>query len=861
MQAKTMYLEKLRRTPEPRRFVTFDIESKFNDTQRAGFTRPFLVGFYDGENFVTFRNEPEVDKLPWYERANAPGGCLDKVLRHIFGEIDGGRFTNRYKDCDVYAHNLGGFDGLFIPAWLSKHSRRYSYRIVPVQSRIQVLEVWRHNPSRPRKTFEERRKADKDDRKASGVWRFLDSFRVMPISLDEMAKTFGHGGKVEHDLHLPETDPLWEKYLRGDCEKLYFSLRDYTALIREMGGDVGITAPATAMKMLRMRFMDEDLKIHRHVHFPSCPFAKDEEEKMTDEQLKEIQKNKEQGAAKVCEGCAHTYFRAAYHGGRTEIYRRCGWGWYYDVNSSYPYSMKNLMPAGDITVLGENEDFTSFVQSDTHVGFVRCTVEIPKYDPSTEMGKRTYLPPLPVQLDGKLKFPTGRFSGTWDWIELQVLKMIGGKILHVEKSAWIRGKNFLAGFVDTLYALRDKNMPGFDPGKGQTAKIMLNSTFGKFGMDQDRQEIIILKPGEPEPWDVRFPGESTDQHKQRKELEKAGAWKETLQKKKLKKQLDADRQAELEKVRIEQAGGVWRVPEMPVGSGIYEHESLVRFRDTHVDAPYIIPQIAAHITALSRMLLWHYSYQITQKGYLIFYSDTDSILTDYPDIPDSSKLGGLKKEFDGEKVYVYCYAPKMYYLEKATPFEKEHEKIRKPDPITGRDEYEVTCESTCPGCLKETVEKNGKKKEVYIAGKHVLDEMGNPKCKKNCPGCAKWKIMMKGIPKDMRNPETIKRLREGETLEISLLEKLGAIARRGLTDTPRMNTVKKSLKSQYDKRYWIDDTDNSDTIPVHIDGLEHLSEDYKTAVLNPNYVCPPWLDDVLPEMPIHPTPDGKHPII
>jgi len=726
------YLEPLGPPGEARPFIVFDIESKHDDTQRAGFTRPFMVGIYDGREFITFRNDPAVETLPWNERAIAPGGCIDKFLRFVFGETDSGRYTLRYPDHDIYAHNAGAFDALFLPAWLMRQERRYSFKIVPVQSRIQSMEVWRHTSTRPRKNYEERKQSDRKDRKTSGTWKFLDSYRVMPISLDELSKTFGLGGKLEHDLHMPEDDPTWNDYNRVDCEHLYIAIDKWRQLIRSMGGDLGITAPATAMKLLRMKYIPEELKIHRNIHFPTCKGSLND--------------------GTLCEGCAHEFFRAAYYGGRTEIYERQGEGWYYDINSSYPYSMKGIMPIGEMNALGENEDFTHFSDSD-YVGFLKCTIEIPE---------TTYLPPLPIVHGGKLKFPAGRFSGTWDWTEVKELRRIGGKVLHVEKSVWIKGQRFLVDFVETLYAMRNKKYAGYDPGKAAAAKLLLNSTFGKFGMEQERTELIIMKPGEEEPRNARYPGEARKHAAHRKEMIKAGEWKP---------------------------------PENIEGSSIGAHDSLVRVRDTRIDAPYIIPQIAAHITASSRMLLWNFSMDILDRGGRIFYSDTDSVLTDLNDIPDSTELGGLKKEFNGEKLYVYCYAPKMYLLRKETPFPGEH------------------------------IRKNTKRV-----------------CDKKCPGCSREKIMMKGFPRDLKTSETLAKLENKEEVSYEMHEKLGALAKKGLLTTPLMQTVKKSFKSEYDKREVFPD---GSTKPLFIDSPTFLSTRFRELATLTNYVPPVWLEKAL----------------
>lgn len=809
-EGRAQFLKPLQHSSEARKFIVFDIESKHDDTQKAGFTRPFAVGVYDGNEYRSFRNDEKVNSLPWFERATATGGCLDKFLRYVFGEIGAGRYIHRYKNIDIYAHNMGAFDGLFLPSWLVSHHRDYSFKIMPVQGRIQMMEIWRHNRNRPRRTPEEQKDADKKDRSSSGTWRFLDSFRIMPASLDKLAKAFGFGGKVEHDLNLHEDDPHWEEYLEGDCVKLYGVLQKFYTLIDEMGGEVGMTAPSTAMKLLRRRYLREDEPIDRNLHLPDCIYSPlNADTKESEEDLKKKRKKKSREAEEGCEGCAHTFFRSAYFGGRTEVFQRQGHGWYYDINSSYPYSMKNTMPIGEMVALGENEDFTRYVKMDTHIGFIRCTVEIPE---------DCYLPPLPVQHGGKLKFPAGRFSGTWNWLELQVLKKIGGKLLHVEKSVWVRGKRFLADFVDNLYAFRDKKLPGYDEAKSSVAKIMLNSTFGKFGMEHDRKEMLIIKPHETEPYSARYPGESTAQWEKRMDLMKKSKWPPTKTKK------------------VKDEGGQWNTIEIPGASAIYEHESPVRVRDVHVDAPYIIPQIAAHITASSRMLLWHYAQQILEAGYQIFYSDTDSIISDCPDIPDSTKLGGLKREYNGEKVFVHCYGPKMYYMRKETVFKGEHQRY-------GADrEYKVKCLETCPGCATD---KNGK----IVQGEHIMKN-GKRMCEKKCQGCADFKIMMKGFPAPLRTPEVIERLKGKETVTFDNQERLGALARGGFKSTPRMIEVKKSIKSEYDKRMWAEDGIN--TKPIVLNDLESLSERFKEVALSRKYRPPAWLDSVLPDVPVHP---------
>jgi hypothetical protein len=773
-------MDPIKKIPQPRPFVTFDIESKEDDTQTGGFSRPFLVGMYDGHEYRAFRNDPSVARLPWHDRAIAPGGCIDKFMKYLLGEKEGGRYLPIYRDHDVYAHNMGGFDGLFMPSWLQRHRARWSFKLTPVQSRIMSMEIWRHVGGRLRSTSRQRRDGDKKDRKLSGFIRILDSFKVMPISLDRVIKMFRLNvdengkeggevkGKFEMNLNADETDPRWELYNADDCQKLYAAMARYQALIIAMGGDVGVTAPATAMKLLRMKYLGGEIRVMRNIHFPDCPFDSEEYQPRPEEVL--------------CEGCAHEFFRSAYCGGRTEIYRESGRNLtYYDINSSYPASMKEPQPIGQMRVLGENEDF-SHLATNKHVGVVRATVSIPD---------DCYLPPLPVPMDGKLKFPTGIFSGTWDWTELSQVFKIGGKILHVEKSVWIEAARFMVPFVDDLYSMRNKKAPDYDEGRSETAKIMLNATFGKYGMEQDRLEIVILKPGENIPQSTRNPRES---------------------KKSWKKRIEREREENRNSGTAKQMHEIEAAP-----SALFEHASTVRYRNIRVDAAYIIPQIAMHITATARVRLWMFDMEITRRGGIIVYGDTDSVLTNLDDLPTSDDLGKAKKEWNGDKLDIICHAPKMYTLKKSdktgSPFAGEHEKDKEKTHV-------------CQGCAPP-----------------YLTDIHDKKCSGKCGGCSRVKIMMKGVPRNMKTEQTIESLLAGSEIFFRQHEKLGALARRDLRDTPMMIDVKKSMKSKYDKRILLP-SGNTRAIVVgkDVDAEAYLSETW--IGLPRDYEAPMWLTEI-----------------
>jgi hypothetical protein len=437
------------------------------------------------------------------------------------------------------------------------------------------------------------------------------------------------------DLNAHEDDPLWAEYLKIDCVQLYKVVESYHDLVENrLGGEVGMTSPSTSMKLFRRRFMGQGncpAKIPRHQHFPGCVDA-------------------------GCKGCAQEWVRRAYYGGRTEIFERYGEGLhYYDLNSSYVAAMRETMPAGDRRVM----DSLDWRLHEDNVGFVECTVTIPE---------TCVLPPLPYRSDtGKLIFPVGTFSGVWDTEELMLLfdPSVKGSISDVKKVVWYRRKKLFDGMVETLWALRDKSLPGYDEGLSVTAKLLGNSLYGKFGMNEERRTIVFRAPP------------------------------------------PKGREESVCAICGKSAGDVLcpdcigSTPANPkVDTGVW-------YQKKHVSASYIIPQIAAHITTLARVRLWRVMRMVLDMGKTLFYGDTDSILTDAI-LPCSSELGALKDEYPGETLTCLAIQPKVYMIEKEKPFKGEHE--------TGCKTRckEVDCEGCekCHGCSKRKISMKGFPKET-----------------------------------------------------------------------------------------------------------------------------------------------------
>lgn len=604
-------LTPLKKQPRSVPFLVCDIESKDGPSRtKSGFTRPFLVGVYDGETYVEFRDERPRHGA-WDERYYQLGGCVDQALRYML--------QKRYVNHHIYAHNAGRFDYLFFLPWLMYRGRAFDFEIIPVSSAIQVLDV----------------------RRGHGRWRFLDSFKLIPTGLDKALKAFGLPGKVQHDLDLHEFDPSWTPYLKQDCVGLWKLLEKFHHYIEQtLGGEVGITAPATSMKVFRRRYLKAS--------YPRSVGT-------------------------------HDFVRGSYCGGRVEVFRRDGEGLrYYDINSSYPRAMLDPMPAG---VASRWDGPPPSILTRNHIGFVNCDVWVP---PAVQ------IPPLPIKAgpelphcQGKLVFPVGRLSGTWEWSELQKAVQLGVEIDRFHESVWYEGVALFRDYVRDIYRYRDKSRPDFDEALAQIAKILLNSLYGKFGMRTER--LKIYRWNDPLLPDDAYPANRAD-------------------------------------------------PDCPIW-----------YAKTEVDAPYIMPQISARVTALARVRLLEAMLKARECGGHVYYCDTDSVITDVV-LPTSTELGDLKDEFpevSGDLRGKFL-GPKLYVLEAA---ERYRSRCFYPDDFS--------------------------------------------------------KVKAKGFQE--RTIETLEKLEAGGIILQQRLEKVGTLSQAGFMRGPRMRVVPRRLRGDAGKRQLLHD--------------------------------------------------------
>jgi hypothetical protein len=210
--------------------------------------------------------------------------------------------------------------------------------------------------------------------------------------------------------------------------------------------------------------------------------------------------------------------------------------------------------------------------------------------------KAAMYPVLPLRHNGKLCFPLGRFHGVWSTVELSLAKRMGYRIYKVGRTAYFKTDDVFCSYVHSLYKLRDKARPDYDETLSKIAKLLLNATYGKFGTNREREKLWVRPP-----------------------------------------------LADIIERGMRPLQGPLNLP--------------VYVEDVMCDAEYVLPHLAAWITALGRVRLLEYIYACDEP---VYYCDTDSVYTTSK-LPSSTVLGEMKEEY-ADIVGASFVAPKVYRL-------------------------------------------------------------------------------------------------------------------------------------------------------------------------------------------------------
>jgi hypothetical protein len=341
----------------------------------------------------------------------------------------------------IFIHNLGSFDGYFIYKQLSLFIDNNPIsddedETVRMNSDISCL-------------------LDKQNKFITIKYRgitFKDSYRIFPVSLENLCKITNTRGKIT------KYNPLYNEISFFDNAELFKSFTDYSIQDSKALYD--------SLIKLQTIYL-EKYKVNIATIFSTSTLS-----------LKIFRTNFQKEIIPILSRKEDKYIRNSYFGGATDYYKAYGKSlYYYDVTSLYPFAMCKPLP-------GKLIRFHKTINClDNFFGFINCKVTI---------DKDILKPMLPFKYNGKTIFPTGDISGIYFSEELKAISKLDGYKIKI-----ISGYEFEKAFYFNSYINDFFNQKKVSQGAERfIAKMHLNQLYGYFGRSYDIINTININSSE-----------------------------------------------------------------------------------------------------------------------------------------------------------------------------------------------------------------------------------------------------------------------------------------------------------------------------------------------------------------------------
>lgn len=318
----------------------------------------------------------------------------------------------------------------------------------------------------------------------------------------------------------------------------------------------------------------------------------------------------------IVKGSVYTDIKNAYFGGVTEVYKPYGKDlYYYDVNSLYPLAALNPMCGNKYTYL---ESYKEELNIDDLFGFFYCEIE----------ASDNYLGLLPVKTEVGLTMPVGKWSGWYFSESLKFAKDNGYKIKVLKGYNFVKELNVFDDYVNTLYEIKSttKNLV-----EKAVAKSLLNNLLGRFGLNIDKPITEIVNK---EKLDLVLTTRNIN------------SFRKITDNSYLISYISQISKSVCESYGYDYIKILEELKPLIESEGEFKDVSLV---------------ISAAVTSYAMIYMSKIKLDILSKGGNIYYTDTDSIITDIPlrDNLIGKDLGQFKLEYKIKEAYfisnkTYC---------------------------------------------------------------------------------------------------------------------------------------------------------------------------------------------------------------
>lgn len=328
---------------------------------------------------------------------------------------------NKYPLITIFIHNLGSFDGYFI---------------------YKQLSLFIHNNPNERSNSDISCILDKSNKFITIKYKnisFKDSYRIFPVSLENLCKITGSKGKITkyntlyNDINLFKDKDLFNSFLK-------YAIQDSKALY-------------DALIKLQQIYL-EKYKVNIATIFSTSTLS-----------LKIFRTNFQKEVIPILNMKEDAYIRKSYFGGATDYYKAYGKNLhYYDVTSLYPFAMCKPLPG---EIIKFHDDLSNY-NLDDFFGFIKAEIIV---------DKNIIKPMLPFKYKGKTIFPTGNLHGIYFSEELKAISKLEGYKIKL-----INGYEFKKIFYFNEYIQDFFNQKKNSVGAERfIAKMHLNQLYGYFG--------------------------------------------------------------------------------------------------------------------------------------------------------------------------------------------------------------------------------------------------------------------------------------------------------------------------------------------------------------------------------------------
>lgn len=295
----------------------------------------------------------------------------------------------------------------------------------------------------------------------------------------------------------------------------------------------------------------------------------------------------------IIKGNMYNDIKQAYFGGVTEVYKPYGQNlYYYDVNSLYPFVSLNPMCGNKYTYIESFDN--NYLDLNNLFGFFYCEIET----------SDNYLGLLPLRKKEGLLMPNGKWFGWYFSEELKFAAENNYKIKVIKGYNFNKEYDVFKNYVDNLYKIKSITKNDVER---TVAKSLLNNLLGRFGMNINKPITEIVNK------------QQLDILLATRELNSFSQITENIYLVSFNPKISKD---------ICETHG-------------YDYIKVLKELNINMDSndefKDISLVISAAITSYARVYMSSIKLGILNKGGNIYYTDTDSIVTDKP--LDSNLVG------------------------------------------------------------------------------------------------------------------------------------------------------------------------------------------------------------------------------